>query len=122
MRDAPSVPQEPEPEPEAECAIVEIMGHRKPVGLIREEQRFGAALLRIDVPGADGGIETTLYYAGAALFSVTPVTEATARELLERERCWREPRRYEPPRLTTIEEARANLDASDDLDDQDAEL
>ena len=33
-----------------EWAIVEIMGHRKHAGRIREEERFGAKMLRVDVP------------------------------------------------------------------------
>ncbi|TIN76724.1 hypothetical protein [Mesorhizobium sp.] len=73
-----------------EWAIVEIFGHRKHAGRSREEERFGAKMLRIDVPTiginqADGkpaevgGVEswTTHWYGGASLFSYTLTDEAT---------------------------------------------
>lgn len=64
-----------------EWAIVEIFGHRKHVGRIREEERFGAKMLRIDVPvdgdpAAKGWI--TLWYGGASVFSMTLTNEASA--------------------------------------------
>jgi hypothetical protein len=45
---------------------------------VTEAQLFGNALLRIDIPG-DGGTMTTQYYGNAAIFSLTPTTEALAR-------------------------------------------
>lgn len=60
-----------------EWAAVEIYGHRRHVGRIREEQRFGAAMLRIDVPNTteEATVWTTHWYGGGAIFSVTPTTE-----------------------------------------------
>lgn len=77
-----------------EWAIIEIMGHRKHAGRIREEERFGAKMLRIDIPtfpatrialdAADAWREApreivwaTHYYGGSALFSYTLTDEAT---------------------------------------------
>lgn len=73
-----------------EWAIVEIFGHRKHAGKAREEERFGAKMLRIDVPTIGliqaegkpaevGGVEawTTHWYGGASLFSYTLTDEAT---------------------------------------------
>lgn len=64
-----------------EWAIVEIFGHRKHAGKVREEERFGAKMLRIDVPlkgdPATNGWETH-YYGGAAIFSFTLTDEASA--------------------------------------------
>lgn len=73
-----------------EWAIVEIFGHRKHAGRAREEERFGAKMLRIDVPTIGviqaegkpaevGGVEswTTHWYGGASLFSFTLTDEAT---------------------------------------------
>lgn len=55
-----------------EWAVVEIFGHRKHAGRTREEERFGAKMLRIDIPtkgdpAAHGW--TTLYYGGSSIFS-----------------------------------------------------
>jgi len=68
-----------------EWAIVEIMGHRRHAGRVREVERFGAKLLRIDIPkpvAGDVAAEKvaqweTVFYPGAALFSYTPSDEAT---------------------------------------------
>jgi hypothetical protein len=62
-----------------EWAIVEIFGHRRHAGRIREEERFGAKMLRIDVP-TDGdpakGWETR-YYGGSSIFSLSLSDEPT---------------------------------------------
>lgn len=72
--------------PEWEWAIVEIFGHRRHVGRIREEERFGAKMLRIDVPKIEG-TETTWsshYYGGSSIFSLTPTDEKTVMNYAER--------------------------------------
>ncbi len=64
-----------------EYAVVEILGHRRHVGRISEVERFGARMLRVDVPTEDAadagdfelGFETT-YYGVAAIFAITPTT------------------------------------------------
>lgn len=79
-----------------EWAIVEIFGHRRHAGRTREEERFGAKMLRIDVPkmehagyeepATEGGerkpkFETTWvthYYGGSSIFSFTLTDEASA--------------------------------------------
>lgn len=79
---------QPEPlQPEAdgwEWAIVEVFGHRKHAGRTREEERFGAKLLRIDIPtkgdAAANGWET-VYYGGASIFSFSLSDEATCLRL-----------------------------------------
>ena len=62
-------------------AIVEIYGHRKHAGRVREEEKFGTKMLRIDVPikgdAAANGWETH-FYGGAAIFSFTLTDEASA--------------------------------------------
>lgn len=64
-----------------EWAFVEIFGHRRHTGRIREEERFGAKMLRIDVPN-EGNPEakgwTTHWYGGASIFSLTLTDEAKA--------------------------------------------
>lgn len=61
-------------EPDAEgweWAIVEVFGHRRHAGRTREEERFGAKMLRIDIP-VDGDPTkgwTTHFYGGSSIFS-----------------------------------------------------
>lgn len=68
-------------------AILELMGHRRLAGLISEQTIGGAAFVRIDVPKgekpADGVDENvaTQFYAPAAVYCITPVTEELARKV-----------------------------------------
>ncbi|GJE29783.1 hypothetical protein [Methylobacterium organophilum] len=64
-----------------EWMLVEVLGHRRHSGRVREEERFGAKLLRIDVPvkgdpTAHGW--QTHYYAPASLYGLTPCTREAA--------------------------------------------
>ncbi len=72
-------------------AQVEIMGHRVRFGRIVEAEQFGAKGVRIDVPMDEPGVFTSEFYAGAAIFSVTPCTEETARAYAEQRRRWDRP-------------------------------
>jgi hypothetical protein len=81
-------------------ALLELMGHRKLAGFVREVSIAGAGFIRIDVPGVQGGvIETTLatqFYAPGAVYAVTPITEDLARRFALR--CQPEPvTRWELP-------------------------
>lgn len=70
-----------------EWCIVEVFGHRSHVGRAKEEERFGAKMLRIDELKIDSaGIDVweTLYYGGSSLFSYRPVTEEVARKVAKR--------------------------------------
>lgn len=70
---------EPETPPPDEYSIVEIFGHRRHVGRILEVDRFGAKMLRIDVP-KDGKFDNgyvTHFYGGSSIFSMTPCDLAT---------------------------------------------
>ncbi len=61
-------------------AILELMGHRKLGGYVREQNVAGAGFLRIDVhvPGKAEAIATQFYSPGA-LYCLTPVAEDVAR-------------------------------------------
>lgn len=73
-----------------EWAIVEVFGHRRHAGRAREEERFGAKMLRIDIPKmawpedypeAKEPIITgwvTQFYGGPSIFSYTPTDEQSA--------------------------------------------
>ena len=60
-------------------AILELMGHRRLGGYVREATIGGASFIRIDVPNGDGPVAATQYYAPASLYCLTPTTEAIAR-------------------------------------------
>lgn len=67
-------------------AIVELMGHRRLAGFVRDVELFGGRRLRIDVPKSGeplGSTEwiATQFYGTAALYCVTPTDEATARRV-----------------------------------------
>lgn len=62
--------------PPDQYAVVEIFGHRRHVGRILEEERFGAKMLRVDVPN-DGDFANGFvshYYGGGSIFGLTPTT------------------------------------------------
>ncbi len=71
-----------------EWAIVEIFGHRRHVGKAREEERFGAKMLRIDVPKLGATKEeltwSSHYYGGSSIFSYTVTDERTVLNYAER--------------------------------------
>lgn len=77
-----------------EWGIVEVFGHRRHAGRVREEERFGSKMMRIEVPvkGDPAQGWTTRYYGGGSIFSYTPSDEASV---------LRANRPYDPPaRLT----------------------
>lgn len=83
-------------EPNWEWAIVEVFGHRRHVGRATEVERFGAKMLRIDVPKlgpgehhslADGEvIWSTHLYGGSSIFSYTLTDEKTVMNYADRVR------------------------------------
>jgi hypothetical protein len=75
-----------QPEKFSQWAVLELMGHRRLAGRVTEEQIAGAGVLRLDVPGEDGQPDVTQFYSPAALYCITPTTEAIARQLAKRYR------------------------------------
>ena len=64
-------------------AILELMGHRRVAGQVREVTMYGACMLRVDIPAPEsGGVTVTQYYGGAAVYCLTPATEEAARKVL----------------------------------------
>lgn len=94
--------EQPQPEPTAEAqaaedqpveyAIVEIFGHRKHAGRVLEVERFGAKMLRVDVPLKGDFVNgfTSHFYGGASIFGITPCDLPTVIKANKP---------YEPPRL-----------------------
>jgi hypothetical protein len=64
-----------------EFAVVELMGHRQRYGRIREVERFGTKMLRIDIPtfsilmGELGVSWHTEFYGGASIYAIRPMSE-----------------------------------------------
>ena len=64
-----------------EWAVLELFGHQRLAGLVSEVQLGGASFVRVDVPkdAEKKGWKLTKMYNPSAIYSITPVTEATAR-------------------------------------------
>lgn len=63
-------------------AVLEVMGHRRRAGLVREVELFGGKLLRIDVPTADGDV--TEFYGCGSIYALRPCSEEVARDAASR--------------------------------------
>lgn len=59
--------------------ILELFGHRRLAGYVREQEIAGTAFIRLDVPGRDGQPIATQFYSAASLYCLTPTTEEIAR-------------------------------------------
>lgn len=59
-------------------AILELMGHRKLGGYVKQVEMFGGAMCRLDVPETANTKPATQFYSGAAIYCVTPTTEDVA--------------------------------------------
>ena len=102
------IPQPAEPDG-WEWAIVEIFGNRLRAGRTREEECFGAKLLRIDIPikgdAATHGWET-VFYGGSSIFSFSLSDEPT---------CNRINKPYEPPARRSLPAPEENTFDDDEL-------
>lgn len=122
--------------PYAEWSILELMGHRRLAGFVREVELAGADVLRIDIPGPDGGIVATQYYPPASMYGLTPTTEEIARAVARQNQPqpvqrWELPR-PEPSATYPLEAAPDgpgvpyhdpyDLEERDDEDDEDVPL
>lgn len=80
--------------------LLELFGHRKLAGFVREVSIAGAGFIRIDVPGVRGGViettQATQFYSPGAVYALTPIAEDLARRFALR--CQPEPvTRWELP-------------------------
>jgi hypothetical protein len=115
-----------------EWMLVEIMGHRTHWGRGREEERFGAKMLRVDVPRFISFERTysaapavvfdppriewsTHYYSGASIFSFTLTDERT---VMAKNKPYEPPARYSlPPPGTPDDRTEDGEDEDFDGDD-----
>jgi hypothetical protein len=108
--------------------ILELMGHRRLGGYVREQEIAGAAFLRIDVPATDDDPAATQFYSAQAVYAITPTTEAMARAVAARQRP-APVQRWELPAIAgtsagarpSAEDHDEDLDDEDDFDDEEFE-
>lgn len=62
-----------------EWMVVEMLGHRRVAGRVREVQVAGAGFLRLDIPASDGREAQTQFIAPGSVYALHPVAEAIAR-------------------------------------------
>ena len=67
-------------------AVLELMGHQRIAGFVREVALGSAAMLRVDVPEIDGIPAFTKFVAPAALYAFTPCTQEVAMAVIRRDR------------------------------------
>jgi hypothetical protein len=73
-------------EPIDEWMIVELLGHRRLAGRVREVQIAGAGFLRLDIPAAGDDPGRTQFVAPGSVYALHPVDETTARRAAQ---AWR---------------------------------
>ncbi len=61
--------------------VVELMGHQRIAGLVTEQNLFGGALMRVDVPEVEGRPGFTKFFGASSIYAVTPVEETVARAM-----------------------------------------
>ena len=61
-----------------EWCVLELMGHRRLAGRVREVQLAGAGFLRLDIPATDGHGPQTQYVAPGSVYALHPTTEVIA--------------------------------------------
>lgn len=64
-------------------AILELMGHQRMAGYVKETTIAGAGMLEVRVPECEGAEAFTRYVSPSSLYALTPCTEATARRCAE---------------------------------------
>jgi hypothetical protein len=73
------MPDQTDSQPFGEWCVLELMGHRRLAGYVREVQLAGAGFLRLDIPAASADPERTQFIAPGSVYALHPVGEETAR-------------------------------------------
>ena len=61
-----------------EWVILELLGHRRLAGRVREVQLAGAGFLRLDIPATDGHGAQTQYISPSSVYAMHPTTQEIA--------------------------------------------
>jgi len=69
----------PPPQAFDSWAILELMGHLRRAGRVREVELAGAKVLRIDIPTEAPDVEVTEFFGGGAIYRLRPCSEEVAR-------------------------------------------
>ncbi len=95
-----------------EWCIVELLGHRRLAGRVREVQVAGSGFLRLDIPAVGHDAARTQYIAPGSVYALHPVAEATARAAAGR---WRpEPvQRWELAAVASVVQERPDFGNDD---------
>ncbi|WP_322768423.1 acetyltransferase [Frankia sp. Cr1] len=98
-----------------EWAIIELFGHVRRAGRVREWEVAGHGFLRLDIP--DGGQWVTQFVNPKSIYALTPTTEKLARAAATR---WQpEPvHPWELPAVTDSDDNEQDLIEVDDEDDE----
>ena len=70
-------------DPFAQWCIVELLGHRRLAGHVREVQLAGAGFLRLDIPATANHSEQTQLINPTSVYALHPVDESTARAVAQ---------------------------------------
>ncbi len=99
-------------------AIVDLFGHQRLAGLVSEATIGGGSFIRVDVPGVEGHEPFTRYFGGAAIYSISPCTEAVAKAIVK----VTNPRPVTPYDIPQLQQlAAAELSPDEEEDEYDAE-
>lgn len=71
--------EEPEGLSRGSWVVLELFGHKVVAGFMSRDESLGAPLIRLDVPATDAFPEFTRHYHPNAIYSVSYVSEETAR-------------------------------------------
>jgi hypothetical protein len=105
-------------------AIVEIFGHRRRAGRVREVSCFGVTMLEIELPKQDGTVEIQRY-GGSAIFAMRFVSEEEAKKAAEAmwPRAWpQEPQLGSGARDADFDEPAIGDEPDVDDDDEESRL
>lgn len=66
--------------------IIELMGHQRIAGMVTEQEIGDQSFIRVDVPEVEGIATFTKIYSANAIYSITPVDEATCLAIVSHDR------------------------------------